>query len=75
MLELDSLERSPVVDGVAVADMQAPLDAVKARLCARVAPQQQLAGEALATRIRSDVFECVSALDHLQITLSRAIKL
>lgn len=57
-----------------MADLEVLLDAVKVRLRACVAPRQQLVGEALVARIRSDVLDCVSALDQLQITLALALK-
>ena len=74
MIEVGDLELPLLPAGVAVADLEVLLDAVKARLRACVAPQQPLAGEALAARIRSDVLECVSALDQLQTTLVSALK-
>lgn len=73
MTEIRALELPLLPDGVAVADLEVLLDAVKARLRASVAPQRELSGEAWAARIRRDVLECASALDQLQITLARAL--
>ena len=74
MFDIESLDRPIWIDGVAVTDLEALLEAVKSRLRSCVAPHQPLAGEALVTRMRSDVLDCVSALDQLQLTLAAALK-
>ena len=45
------------------------MNAVKGRLLACISPQHPLIGDAWIERIQSDVFDCVSALVQLQITL------
>ena len=50
------------------------MNAVKGRLLAFISPQYPLIGDAGIARIQSDVFDCVSALDQLQITLVRVLE-
>lgn len=75
MSDIESLDLPLCVRGVAATDLEILLDAVIHRLRACVAPHQPLAGEALVARIRSDVLDCVSALDQLQLTLVGALRL